>query len=321
MMCVRFALAVLAGVLLTHGVSRGQTVACCAPGSGCFFTDAMMCAGLGGTVVPSCMPEPCGVQRVCCLMNGTVCTLQTEGSCISSGGIPNSALTACAPMICTRGGCCLSSGSCVFSTSSDCVMQGGRYLGDNVTCVGLMCGSLGACCASNGVCTLAESMSCAAAGNRFYGTGTSCSPTPCPIGACCQMLTCFAVPQTFCSGTWIAGTFGCSPDPCVIGACCGINGGCVSLSAADCLKLDGQFLAGSCAMSPCTVAMGACCKPDDTCVVTSRDMCAMQSGRWNGRGTGCMPATLCCRADFDRNGTLAPGDIFEFLNAWFVGCP
>ncbi len=89
----------------------------------------------------------------------------------------------------------------------------------------------------------------------------------------------------------------------------------------DCQKLDGQFLTGSCAMSPCTVAMGACCKPNDTCVVTSRDMCVMQSGRWNGRGTGCMPATLCCRADFDRNGTLAPGDIFEFLNAWFVGCP
>lgn len=28
-----------------------------------------------------------------------------------------------------------------------------------------------------------------------------------------------------------------------------------------------------------------------------------------------------CRADFDENGTLAPADIFSFLNTWFAGCP
>jgi hypothetical protein len=29
----------------------------------------------------------------------------------------------------------------------------------------------------------------------------------------------------------------------------------------------------------------------------------------------------CCKADFDGSGQLAVQDIFDFLNAWFAGCP
>ncbi|MBY0312437.1 MAG: hypothetical protein K2W85_10230 [Phycisphaerales bacterium] len=34
-----------------------------------------------------------------------------------------------------------------------------------------------------------------------------------------------------------------------------------------------------------------------------------------------LSVTQTCRADFDQNGAPTAADIFEFLNAWFAGCP
>lgn len=38
-------------------------------------------------------------------------------------------------------------------------------------------------------------------------------------------------------------------------------------------------------------------------------------------GAGVLGVRVPCRADFDQSGVLALADIFEFLNAWFAGCP
>ncbi|HMN41249.1 MAG TPA: hypothetical protein PKE29_10415 [Phycisphaerales bacterium] len=37
--------------------------------------------------------------------------------------------------------------------------------------------------------------------------------------------------------------------------------------------------------------------------------------------TGCTPVGNACPADFNASGTLEVADIFDFLNAWFAGCP
>lgn len=76
-------------------------------------------------------------------------------------------------------------------------------------------------------------------------------------------------------------------------------------------------------------ATGACCLGVD-CAVTTEGCCSGQVGTtrriFQGPGTVCNapgapPFTNdlipCCRADFDRNGTRAPSDIFAFLNNYF----
>jgi hypothetical protein len=37
--------------------------------------------------------------------------------------------------------------------------------------------------------------------------------------------------------------------------------------------------------------------------------------------TGCTSAAAGCPADFNQTGHLEVADIFDFLNAWFAGCP
>jgi hypothetical protein len=73
-----------------------------------------------------------------------------------------------------------------------------------------------------------------------------------------------------------------------------------------------------------TLASGACCT-GSTCSITTVDHCPAANARFAGPGTACNAAgsttTPCCLADFDQSGTVAVGDIFAYLNAWFAGDP
>jgi hypothetical protein len=42
---------------------------------------------------------------------------------------------------------------------------------------------------------------------------------------------------------------------------------------------------------------------------------------FQGVGSVCVAKVTCCPANFNRNATLEIQDIFDFLNAWFAGCP
>jgi hypothetical protein len=69
-----------------------------------------------------------------------------------------------------------------------------------------------------------------------------------------------------------------------VGACCSsITGGCIALTRADCTAIGLSY-----------VSPGAACAPG-----------------------------LChaCPSDFNRSGTVTVQDIFDFLSAWFAGCP
>ncbi len=66
--------------------------------------------------------------------------------------------------------------------------------------------------------------------------------------------------------------------------------------------------------------VGACCQ-GSICTLTAPQACV---GGFAGLSTVCNPASdvlPCCRADFDRSGTLTAADIFDYLNAWFLGEP
>jgi hypothetical protein len=70
--------------------------------------------------------------------------------------------------------------------------------------------------------------------------------------------------------------------------------------------------------------MGACCR-GSTCAVESSDTCTGAGTSYAGASTTCnVPGNYtapCCKADFNRNGTIEVQDIFDFLNAWFASDP
>jgi hypothetical protein len=126
-------------------------------------------------------------------------------------------------------------------------------------------------------------------GSPDHGTLTACGwninlSFAFPPGPCCAANgACTTVVASACSGT--AGTPGgvCSPDPC-LGACCNRKGGqCLVMHSADCATLGLQFL-----------GLGAACSP-----VTCR----------------------ACPGDFNGVGGISVQDIFDFLAAYFAGCP
>jgi hypothetical protein len=113
------------------------------------------------------------------------------------------------------------------------------------------------------------------------------------------------------------------PDP--LGACCNPNtGACALVNAGACAALGGRFLGSgtSCATVTC-VPEGACCI-GTVCRVVPRVVCAISGGTYMGDGTSCVCAgggNPCCPADFNGSGLVSVQDIFDFLAAYFAGCP
>jgi hypothetical protein len=71
-------------------------------------------------------------------------------------------------------------------------------------------------------------------------------------------------------------------------------------------------------------ATGACCQ-GSTCTVTTPSSC---SGTFLGPGVSCAPLAKggsrlnpCCPADINASGAVSVQDIFDFLAAYFGGCP
>lgn len=64
--------------------------------------------------------------------------------------------------------------------------------------------------------------------------------------------------------------------------------------------------------------VGACCV-GPACTLADASACAAQGGTFTGGG-GCVvgdePGTACCEADSNRDGSIAVGDILDFLSFW-----
>jgi hypothetical protein len=146
-------------------------------------------------------------------------------------------------------------------------------------------------------------------------------------GACCDAYGasgCTVVVGGACSGSYQGDSTTCSSDPCPppSGACCWSGGGCTMVASTDCV---GTFSgAGSACSSAC---LGVCCI-GACCVLMVADDCSSPGGGVGAvyvGGLGCNAAPVsnvpCCRADFDKSGTVTVGDIFDYLNAWFAGSP
>ena len=72
-----------------------------------------------------------------------------------------------------------------------------------------------------------------------------------------------------------------------------------------------------CAPSNCAVTTGACCNPSTgACSMTTQTQCTSKLVAT----ASCKP-NPCCYADFSGNNALDIPDVFQFLNAWFAGCP
>ena len=71
---------------------------------------------------------------------------------------------------------------------------------------------------------------------------------------------------------------------------------------------------------------GACCN-GTTCTLVSGAAACIAPATYLGNGTACAPLgrngamNACCPADFNNSGGANVQDIFDFLAAWFAGCP
>ncbi|HVU63390.1 MAG TPA: hypothetical protein VHC70_05405, partial [Phycisphaerales bacterium] len=111
------------------------------------------------------------------------------------------------------------------------------------------------------------------------------------LGACCNGTVCAIQPPNFCTGgngTYKGDNTTCSPvNACLIAGVCCRGATCNSgIAQASCTgnALAGAFFANS----------NNCNAPGNT-------------------------TTPCCYADYDKSGTIAVSDIFNFLNDWFAG--
>jgi hypothetical protein len=68
---------------------------------------------------------------------------------------------------------------------------------------------------------------------------------------------------------------------------------------------------------------GACCNHSTGgCLVLPQADCQTFGGTFLGFGAACSPANcIACPADFNNSGTVSVQDIFDFLAAYFAGCP
>jgi hypothetical protein len=121
------------------------------------------------------------------------------------------------------------------------------------------------------------------------GGWTSINTTFSASGTCCVGTTCTsAVTQANCTGTWTATNGTCAANTCAAtGICCRGSTCNTTTTQANCTTTG--FLAGA------TFPTGP------TCVGSSN--------------------THCCYADYNKQGGITVGDIFDFLNDWFASSP
>jgi hypothetical protein len=240
-----------------------------------------------GVGVFTVTPAPTGA---CCAPAGT-CTITTSAACAPTGGTWQGAGTVCSPNPCSpvTGACCVA-GNCSVITPAACSTAGGTYFGNSSICTPSPCAPVtGACCATDGSCSIQTSADCSTAGGTYQGNATVCTPNPCP-----------------------------QPT----GACCATDGSCSIQTSANCTTAGGTYQGNAtvCTPNPCPQPTGACCS-GVTCSVITQALCVGTNRSWVGPSTVCNVSgnnlTPCCRADFNRDGTRAPSDIFAFLNAYF----
>jgi hypothetical protein len=124
-----------------------------------------------------------------------------------------------------------------------------------------------------------------------------------------------------------------------------VNGGAISGATSAILTISPVALSDNAAAFDCIVAntcgptpsypaglavdpapSGACCH-GATCVIMSSAVACSHFGTYLGDGSVCSPAArggsvnVCCKPDYNDSGALQVQDIFDFLNAWFAGCP
>ncbi|MFN7021590.1 MAG: hypothetical protein ACK4WH_09720 [Phycisphaerales bacterium] len=208
-----------------------------------------------------------------------------------------------------------------------------------------------ACCDPAGRCTWTAPINGPCPGTKVrIIKGAACNPkfNPCTIkGACClpsglpvqpdpsdpeqglppsQRPTCVYVTDSDCTalgGFFLGGGTSCDPDPCADGACCTPDGGCLTTSPAACADLSGNFVGAFSVCSPLACALGACCC-GAACILTDPASCLGTNRIFEGLGTSCQPYDFdqpCCRADFNKSGSLSVQDIFDFLVAYFAEDP
>jgi Matrixin/Bacterial pre-peptidase C-terminal domain/PKD domain len=225
------------------------------------------------------------------------------------------------------GACCnLATGACIVTTESGC---GLNFQGNFTTCSVNACPlPTAACCFEDGSCSVLEPTVCGSQGGVTQPGQAACFAGLCPLatGACCSASgTCSVQTSASCVGTYLGNGSVCAAGACPepTGACCNM-GACQVLTTTGCATTGGVFQGGgvSCGPSTCPPATGACCR-NSICVVQTQAECSGTGTSFSGAGSACNPAgnatTPCCKADFDRSGSLAVTDIFAFLNAWFGG--
>lgn len=150
-------------------------------------------------------------------------------------------------------------------------------------------------------------------------------------GACCADSAggpmCEARPQSECVGTYQGDNTSCVPDPCEVeGACCLSDGTCMMGRASACPGVY-QGDASACGTMACPQPTGVCCIGAVCLIVLPADCVspgAAVGALWVGGNQCNASATVngpCCRADFNKSGTVTVQDIFDYLNAWFAGSP
>jgi hypothetical protein len=108
-------------------------------------------------------------------------------------------------------------------------------------------------------------------------------------------------------------------------ACCFPDGSCSVALLNACPAGTTQRAAGTtCSPNGCPAPMiGACCNPTTgACIVLDAAICN-PLGTFRGAGTTCSPGfcPIRCAADFNGVDGITVNDIFDFLAAWFTGCP
>ena len=123
--------------------------------------------------------------------------------------------------------------------------------------------------------------------------------------------------------------FAATPLPTQNACCFPADGTCQVALTGACPSGSVAQAAGSiCAPNNCPppISPGACCNNSTgSCTLVLGAICTPIGGNFRGDGTSCTPnpctVTPVCRADFNNSGLVSVQDIFDFLTAYFTGCP
>ncbi len=112
-------------------------------------------------------------------------------------------------------------------------------------------------------------------------------------------------------------------------ACCTAAGACTVAAVGSCPSGTTALAANStCTVNNCPQPTPpvACCNPTSGfCAMVDPSACTGLGSTAGATNSTCSPNSCVphpvCRADFNNSAGLEVQDIFDFLNAWFAGCP